>query len=527
MIRGLIEKELRQHGLALLFVLLLVWAGVVVILQNRFLHTAFGTPFAALRFLLLTFVPLACLVLGQALIDSEYQHKTQLFLEGLPLPRWRMIAIKYGLGLSLMLAAVAVVLAFAWRRSLVADAVTPRFLLLLALRSVCYVWFMWSLCFAHGFMGRYRFLFGVIAFVIIKSSIIIQYLNFGVIGPFELIGDRFAYERYLVPVTQLAVTAAYALFWTVTGLMLGLARDATISTALAQRMSSREKMLLTFGVVAGVLVLGGYAERSKTPSPVLLPGAVETTRGGVQVAASAAVDQPTEEENAALDRVARRVADELSVVAVFLRCEKMPPVFIIHRRDLKPGTLEDGGIKKEQGVMVRANLTAKEFKMDTLLRWIVYEALARKSLGRLNLERNAWVLDGFTNWWLTHRVSLGEDSDELRAAIKAMPQDFSAHDLDRWLTLRQNAGKEEGRELAATGLRVLASRHGDEACRDFLVSVLGAEVKKDPRAWLCDVFNPVANRFRKTTGTSLEAFVAEWRDVLRKSSARLPEETKP
>jgi hypothetical protein len=309
--------------------------------------------------------------------------------------------------------------------------------------------------------------------------------------------------------------------------MLGLARDATISTALAQRMSSREKLILTFGVFAAVMVMAQYSERSKESTPIYLPGAVEATRGSVQVAASAAVDQPTAEENAALHRITERVADELSEVATFLHCEKMPPVFIIHRRDFKPEFIENAGIKKEQGVMLRVNLTAKEFKIDTLLHRVVREALIAKSLGRLNLEPNSWVLDGFSEWWFTRFESPGQPETELRIALKAMPQDFSKRDLDRWLTLRTNVGKEGARALAATGFHVLSTKHGDAACQSFLGSVLGTEVNHDPRPWLRDVLNPVASRFYKATGTRIEAFVAEWRDALHESGAKVPKEAKP
>ncbi len=525
--RGLIEKELRQHGLALVFVLLLVVAGVGVILKNGFMSRAFGTPFASVRFLLLTFLPLAGLVLAQVLIVTEYRHKTQLFLEGLPLPRWRMIAIKYALGLVLMAGSALAVLGVAWQRSSSADVVTPLFLVLLTLRSLCYVWFLWSLCFAHGFMGRYRFLFGVLAFVVIKSDWIAFDIDPAVYGPFELTGDRFAYERFVVPWTQLAVTSAYALFWMGAGFMLGLARDANIAAALAQRMSSREKVALTFGIFAVLLVAIMRDEGAKNAEPIHLPGSVDVTRGPVQVSASAAVDYPTSKENAALEHMAVRVADELAAVADYLHCKTMPPFFIVHRRYLKPNVVEDAGIKKQQGVMLRMNLTAENFDERKLLYEAVFHSLLTKSLGRLNHERAYWVLEGFDVWWPSRNDPPGKNEEELRAARKAMPRDFSARDVDRWLTLLKRAG-DDTHALAAMGMRVLHAKHGEEASRRFLNSVLAVEVeKKDSRAWLRDVLNPVPRRFRKATGVSLDTFVAEWREAVQAASPAAPPEAKP
>ena len=525
MIRGLIEKELRQHIQALLFLLLLVVGGVFFISQNKLVIHSDGTPFGSLRWLLLSFFALACLVLAQSLIVSEYRHKTQLFLEGLPLPRWRMMAVKYGMGLSFMFSALAVVFAIAWHKSLGSDACTPRFLMLLGLRSACYVWFLWSLCFAHGFMGRYRILFGLLAFMAIVAPITLWGIDFSRFGPFELIGTRFAYERFQFPGIPFAVTACDALFWTATGFLLGLARDTTISTALSQRMSSREKIVLTFVVFAAFMGVASYKSQHATSEPILFPGAVEATRGIVHVSATAAVDAPTDEESAALDQVVVRVADELAAVAHFLRCETMPPVWIVHRRDVTPNHLDFNIMTPEEGVIVRVNLTSKELDRADFLQRIIFHALLTKSFTRLELEQNAWVLEGFSDWWLTRGAPLGEDSKELRAAIKTAPSDFSKQHIDRWLMMPKNDADRGA--LAATGLRVLNSRHGEKACREFLGSVLGVEVKKDSRACLRDLFNPVSHRFRLMTGTSLECFVTEWRDALRETSSKLPKEVQP
>ncbi|XHR31195.1 MAG: hypothetical protein ACFUZC_11695 [Chthoniobacteraceae bacterium] len=523
---GLIEKELRQHAWVLLSLVLLLLADLFLGIRIPWMQRASGSPFAALRFFLVFFVPLGSLILGQVLVVGEYRNKTQLFLEGLPLPRWRMIAVKYGIGLAAMLLAVALALAVAcWRSK--ADALTPRFLFLLALRSGCYAWFLWSLCFAHGFTGRYRVILAMIALFLIQQNIVIAQIDFGAIGPFELIGAPFAYERYEIPFIPIGVTVGYALFWTACAFGLGLARDATLAMALAQRMSSREKIILTFVAVAALMVAVEYSEKNKEPDPVLLPGAVDVTSGCVQVSASAAVAQPTEEENVALDRMAHRAAYELEEVARYLGCRKMPPVFIIHRRDFKPGVIEEGDIKMSQGVMVRANLTAKDFDMEAFRRTLLYNTLSIRSFKRLTLERNAWVLDGFAAWWTTRKDAIGHDAEELRRACEAMPEHFSEADLGRWLTLRKTTGKEATQALAAAGLRTLRATYGDKACREFLGSVLGVEVTEDPRSWLYDVAHPVALRFKKATGKPLGTVVGEWREAVLRQATTATGEARP
>lgn len=511
MIRGLIEKELRQHGMALLFLLLMIVAGVAVILQNKVLGRVFGTPLAAVQMLHWTFVPLACLLLGQALVASEYRDRTQLFLEGLPLPRWLTVAVKYAIGLLLVMVGVGAVLAVAWWRSRGSDSVTPRFLWLLILKSATYGWFMYSLCFAHGFMGRYRLVAAVAALAVIQADVVIAGIDVGRYGPFELVGHRFAYERHVIPWVPLLVTAGMAIFWMGAALALALARDATLAASLAERMSSREKIILTFCSFACILAIAYHAERSERGLPIHVPGAVEASRGVARVSGSAAVDRPTPSEQVAVERAVNAVAEELGSVAGYLRCRTMPQVFLVHRRDLKAGVFEDGEIEPAQGLMVRVNLTAEGFSEEALSRWVVREALVAKSFGRLTLEPCAWVLDGFAAWWPTRAAGPGEDAGEIRLARAAMPDGFSGADVARWLSLRARAGDSGARALAACGLRVLGQSHGEAARRDFLAAVLGREVKKDARAWLRDVLEPVPRRFRAATGATLDGFVAEWR----------------
>ena len=76
-------------------------------------------------------------------------------------------------------------------------------------------------------------------------------------GPFELVSDRFAYERFEIPVDALGMTGILIIVITSFGFALGLVRDASLATMLSEKMSAREKMALTALCVLGlVLVMG-------------------------------------------------------------------------------------------------------------------------------------------------------------------------------------------------------------------------------------------------------------------------------
>ncbi|MDB6155665.1 MAG: hypothetical protein JWL90_4118 [Chthoniobacteraceae bacterium] len=509
MIRGLLEKELRQHSLTFFCLILTLAGGLTLIMGNRVVHLSGGTTLFALQVLHYTFVPMACFVLGQVLIAIEFRQKTQLFLEGLPLPRWRMIAVKYALGLTLILTAVGLVLALAVWKGRGSDAMTGRFLLALVLRSGFWSWFIYNLFFAFAFLGRYRLLFFVIGLIgwAALSEANVPLANF---APFQLIGGRFSYERHVIPVRDILLTGGFAVLLLGFGFFLGLVRDASLATMLSEKMSYREKMTISFLAFGAVMIFGMNLERLKRLAPVQIPGAIEVLRGGIRVGVSAAVDTPTPEEEAAIASTAARLGRELSELAAYLHCETMPPLFVVHRRDLAEGLFENGALEFKQGLMVRVNLTAKEFKPDLLLRWIVREELLVKSQKRLELERNAWVLDGFTEWWPKRGISALQIAEEM----KTVPSDFSAPDLTHWLSFRKRAGEEKARSLACTAVRLLGTLHGEETRRTFLASVLGHAVQKDARAWLREAWSPVSSRFRAAVGVSLDAFVAELHTAL-------------
>ena len=517
MMRGLLTKELRQHGFTLGFLFLILLGALALIAGNASLGRALGGGFAALHLLLRLYVPLACLVLGQVLIATEFRQKTQLFLEGLPLPRWRMLAVKFALGLAVLAGSIAAAIFVAWWQARGSEAMTPRFAALLSLKSAGWVWFMFTLCFAHAFLGRYRVVFGLTLLFgfFALDSIGVRLSEF---GPFALIDDRFAYERHVFPVGALAITAVLGLGLAGLGFALGLVRDASVASLLAEKMSSREKVTMVCVTLAVLMVCVYLTEHHKSSTPVRMPGATEAQRGVVRVFASAAVDVPTREETAALERVAQRAAEELSALAEYLGCTSFPPVFIVHRRDLQGRGTSSGELKPSQGAMLRANLTAPDFFEQGLLQSLVQETLRAHTGGLASRERNAWALDGLACWWPKRQPAAdaepGIDALWLSAARQAMPRDFSARHLDAWLSVGRDGDTNRAGPLAATGLVVLAQRHGAETRRRFLAAMFRDARPADFRGWLSDAIRPRAGRFRAAAGLGEEEFVAEWSAAL-------------
>lgn len=513
MIRGLVGKELRQHGsiFALLFVLVL--GALFLILGNEGIELASGGGFAGVRLAHFTFIPLASLMLAQMLIASEFRQKTQIFLEGLPLPRWRMLAVKFALGLTVLMTSLVGMLALAWWYARGSEALTARFLAILILKSAGWGWFVYTLCFAHGFLGRYRFIFATIIFTALATM-----LNLGVklsaFGPFALVDDRFPYERYVIPTHDLWVTGLLGFGMMLIGFALGHIRDATLATMLVEKMSAREKLFATLLCIIGLGVIASIEQQREDSTPVQMPGAIDVRQGVVHVSLASTGSSPTEGEVAALHAVGQRVASSLERLVAYLGCTSFPPVFLVHRPDLAPGEIANGELKPAQGVLLRANLLHEEFDELKLLRKAVRLGLNAHRGGFATRERNAWVLDGLPAWWNARDGPPESWTEARKRARDAMPKDFSGRDLRRWYTIRKSAEQSAAEDLAATGLAVLSSKYGEEPCRAFLRSAFSQARPADVRGWLQDVSRPLHRKLRSATGASEAEFVRQWRQSL-------------
>jgi hypothetical protein len=448
-------------------------------------------------------------------VSSEFRNRTQLFLEGLPMPRWLMLLVKYLLGLSLLITCTIVLLTAAWWKGRHAEAMTLNFSMLLLVKLVGWSWFCWAVCFAHGFLGRYRGWSGV---GLVLGLILLQKIG-GVLvsefGPFDLISNRFAYERFVWPINALWITAALILGLTGAGFALGLARDTTLASMLSEKMSMREKTVFTIMVLGALFAVGTYQEKLESQKRLALPGAVDFHQGVATVSAAAAVIVPTPEEEQALEDQGRIVSEMLGQMAVYLDCKTLPPVFLIHRSDFKDSQVEVYTSESTKGVLVRYNfLTLKE--VDAKLHSkLVRAVLMNHQWDRLSSDTRDWVVEGFAAWWpAREQAKTPEDFIKLRSSFgEPARREISGHDLKNWLKAKADLTSEQ--QATFTGLGIIAlGDYGDDARKRFLSAVLAYSAPKDVRASLHDLFHPVEGILKSTTGADLNALAAKWNATL-------------
>lgn len=505
MIGTLARKELHQHWHAFGLLVLLTFGAMGVVAGAAQFGGLSGSIFEGLRMILYTIVPLACLVLSHRLVALEFRDKTQLFLEALPVSRWRMVALKYLFGCAVIFFLVAGALAISAIFGRTSELLTPRFLAILAARSLAWTWFFYNLLFLFGFLGRYRFVFGLFLYFGYLALDALTDVRISEWGPFALLNERFAFESHEFPVAALRTTALLALGLMGLSLGLGLAREGSVAALLGERMSHREKMFCTGLVIAGLALFGTAAERT-LKVPYDLPGAIEEARSGVVVKVASAGDKRATE-------LAARLADQLASVRDYLAVSELPPVFIVARPKFRPDQFERIKLEDEQGVLVGANFAALDFHERAFAMWLLREVLKARTFDRAEREPSKWVLDGFPLFWASRAevaTPVASAATLHEGARRAASKGFSPADVEQWLSFQKRVGAEDASAVAWAGLRTLARRHGENACRDFLRDVLGGDIRHDARAVARDLRDPIRRRLQRAARVSPTQFHAEW-----------------
>jgi hypothetical protein len=512
MTRTLIWKELRQHRLPFALMTAGAMLGHALILITTLVGARAGTPFEGLRLFLILIGFVSALLLCHRLVVVEYQARSQLFLEGLPVSRWRMVAVKFGLGLAAMLGLFALAFLAAWGLSLRREFPAPELLGSIALRGISVVWFLYSFCFLLGLTGRYRstlYLAIFLGAVILADQTEFSLWHF---GPIALLDDHFAYEAGTPPWEALKVTWLLSLVFMALTSLLSLIREGSVAALLAEKMSHRERVFIA-ALLVGLVWSAALLHDKAKKAPFDLRDAVTENSPGVvvKVAAGGGANEPSAR------RLARHLADEFAGARSYLGLESFPPVFITARRDLDANRYERGDLDESEGVHVHANFNSPGWSQRHFQTWLLREVLIVGSRGRAKLESKRWVLDGFPLFWTT-REKIGRPmAEDKRAALRALygtEAGLTAADLAQWLKFRERVGDEVAAGVAWSGLRTLARCEGPEACQRFLRRVLGNWPPKDARDAIGRRAEAMSMILREETGVAMEVFLGQWQGDL-------------
>jgi hypothetical protein len=503
----LVRKELRQHRLPFGFLATILMIIAMIIITGHYARGQSSSVFTGLLTFLQFALPGAAMLICGRVVVAEYRAKTQLFLEALPLPRWRMVAVKFVFGFGVLMVVVAAPIAIAGALLSRHEAMTPQFAGILASRVFMTAWFWYAFFFTTGLLGRYRW--PLMIFIVFVSYGLDTMTGWEIrrFGPFELLNHQFGAERHAFPLKALGEVLAMAGGMTALSFVLALVREGNVSALMAERMSHREKVLVAV-VLLGAVAAFSLLDEQRTKPPYDLTGAAVAKGPGTLVKV-AGPGRPAE-------MLANELNAELAEFRAYLGIASLPTVLVTHRLDLDAGKFERGRLAKSEGFVVRANYTAPTFDRANFVAWLIPELLDYRSHGRTRREVARWIRDGVGEFWVRRAraaAPLAADRPLALRAVYAVPGGVREADLAEWYRLRERVGEGVARGLAWSGLKALVAKRGEAGCQQFLRELYSPPVPRDLRATLHDLRHPWTDALAHEQ-MNVATLIASWNELL-------------
>lgn len=518
--RVLIAKEMRQHGTWFVLLTLFYWGLTLIVVGASAATGTTAGAFANAGTSLSYFIPLPLYVVCHFLVAVDFRQKAQLFLEGLPLPRWRAVAVKAVIALVVAaVMAAGLVLMGIWRAD-GSEVLTPTFLSILFSSAILWAWFLIGFFFIVSFLGRYRLIIMLTIGFTLMWLAVDSRVPLSDFPPFALM-HRFGFEREVWPASTLAWTGGMVALFFAVSMILGLVREGSVAAMLGESMSYREKMMIGACAVAALIAVTLWDEPAAEPFSV--PGAVGEERGGIRVFFSPEdLDRPVDEDIALANDLANRLLEKVTWLGI--EPEEFPDIYVIETAGLEEEKIEFEEVEGEPVTLIYAGYREEGFSRGQLLAYTMSMSLDTYSFGRVGMEHRWWIVCGFEGLW-----ELEEADEETIAAREKMAYDtveeygFSVEQLLGRAAFRDAAGWREADAVAWMGFRFLKEVIGEEKLQELGRRTVVQKVDRvDSRAVIWDAMHPVRATFEKVTGLTLEEFVEGTKAYIQE---RAPEES--
>lgn len=475
--RALLYKEWREHRWVLLAILLLLALAQAVALHGA---RTMGSPMVAYQKIVVLMAPLIALVLGNRLVVREYMGRTQLFLETLPVSRSQVLAVKWVLGMVVLLLAMAACLGVTLYAARGQVLLTQHYVALLAIRSASFVFLTYALAFLVGLTGRYRYVIWPLLLLCTIVADTTGQLPVAHWPPFYLVQEAMVYEKLVLPLREVLITCAIAAGLVAATFALALSAEGSLVVALSRRMRPREISAVTVGFLALVMAISVIEERKPKP-PYKLARAVRSTSGP---SVAVGIAGPRDSAQA----LANTLSSDLARTQAFLALRGSPALTALHDNALDGDAFQRAALPNADGVVVRAAFTNSAFDSEGFRAYALASWMQWHSRGRAAEEDRRWLLDGAAQWLVARDLPQQQEKLALRAAfgarlLQARPGGASRV-VHEWLSVREELGPCLADALAWRMVASLAQDMGESRFQALARSVLAERPPGDARASL-------------------------------------------
>lgn len=451
---ALVRKELREHWVVLGFVLALDALTLFAMLSHA---AEKGGRFTALVQLMESLGLLSSLVAANRLFVREYAGRTQLFLEVLPIARAQVWATKWLLGGSYVAALTVGWWLVSWRRALRTEVISTEDALLVLLPTGSFMLVGWCFASMAGMLGRHRYTAWIALLCVMGLGVKHADISFTELPVVRLLRPDVAMAHVRTDWAALREAWLLAACFTAASAALALVGSGALASALAQKMTARERVFLFVASFVGLFAYSTIDE-ARTKPPFNLSDALYAETAHVRVG----VLRRGELEASAAERMAHTIADDLESMLQLLSLEKVPPVFVLPKQSLDPQILERAELEEKDGIVLRAS---PDVELARLRAKILHEELAAHTRLRAYREDRHVLLDGFTAWWALRESAAERERFWLRAA--ASPMQVNASTLTRWEETQERLGECVAEGLSFATFDTLARRLSSQPTQMF------------------------------------------------------------
>lgn len=407
---ALLRKEAREHGAVVVATVVIGALGLYALLA---VAEQSGGRFVGVARFLLVMGPLVAFVLANRLLVREYSGRTQLFLETLPIGRFRTFATKWllGCGFVLLMATVAwaATLQFARRTEVISTA--DALAVLASAAAFCAT--VWCFAALAGMLGRYRYIVwgAVIAAVMIAMGIAgVPFFGLPVI---RLLGEDVQMATAWPETAAFGHALAIAVPCIAGAAALALVGQGAMASTLAQRMTARERV---FALVAFIAV----ATIAYTLEPKPIPPPFEITEGERYAGRWTEVGVlPTFAFDAeAAQRLARTLADDADTLIEALELDGRPPIFVLPQQGIDRHVMQRAALDSADGIVLKISPDAPT---ERVRMFALHSLVADATRDRAMKEDRHVLLDGLTSYWALRDDARARERWWLRAAAIAEP----------------------------------------------------------------------------------------------------------
>ena len=455
---------------------------------------------------LLLYVPVACVYLSKRLFVSEQEANTHLFLEALPIARWPMYLVKYLLSLAFLGGSVLLMLAVVLKQTVKTEPIDSWMVWLLVCRALGYSFFIWSVCFAAGFGGRFRttILWTTLLVAIgVGSSTSIPLDE---LGPLALVSTSdLPFNKWEFPWEPLLKALGFGLLLTGLGFAICLWRDGLLARRLSGRMSVLEKSV---GGVFVLLIITGFNlvdfRMAKEPFYFYEDYVLKSEKAPISILYLE--PEYKERADALMGYLEPRIAKLEQEVLL-----STPPALNI---SLHPGfdgrTFDLATLQENDGILWRCAFHRDDFREDEFAAELVHSILNRSTNGLATYDPEHWFLDGFSVWWVE-----SESPERLwLASWIANRNKLDVERLEGWGVLSDQIGWTGASSLAYSAVVQLEEKGGPEGVVRLARHLYSTPYPRDLRAAFAKLRRPLWSELEESTTLDPAQFVSHWKESL-------------